>query len=45
MPDRSLTYSRAGDPPVPAQPACFHRLDGIIALLRGIEASYLDCGE
>ena len=21
MPDRSLTYSRAGDPPVPSQPA------------------------
>ena len=27
MPDRSLTCSRAGSPPVPAQPAWFHRLD------------------
>ena len=42
MPDRSLTYSRAGDPPVPAQPACFHRLDEILSALRSIESTRLD---
>ena len=26
---------------MPSQPACFHRLDEILALLRGIEAGYL----
>ena len=32
MPDRSLTCSRAGapPPPMPSQPACFHRLDEIL---------------
>ena len=42
MPDRSLTYSRAGAPPVPSQPAWFHRLDEILALLRGFDTRYLD---
>ena len=27
MPDRSLTYSKVGAPPVPAQPAWFHRFE------------------
>ena len=36
MPDRSLTCSRAGAPPMPAQPAWFHRLDEILVLPRGI---------
>ena len=30
MPDRSLTYSKVGAPPVPAQPAWFHQLDEIL---------------
>ena len=42
MPDRSLTYSRAGAPPIPSQPAWFHRLDEILALLRDLEVAYLD---
>ena len=42
MPDRSLTYSRAVDPPVPAPPACFQRLDEILADLRSIESTRLD---
>ena len=33
MPDRSLTYSRAGASPMPAQPAWFHRLDEILSAL------------
>ena len=37
MPDRSLTYSRVGAPPVPAQPAWFHRLDEILSALRNWE--------
>ena len=27
---------------MPAQPACFHRLDEILALLRGFDTRYLD---
>ena len=42
MPDRSLTCSRAGDPPRPAQPACFHRLDEILTAPRSIESTRLD---
>ena len=42
MPDRSLTYSRAGDPPVPAQPAWFHRLDEIFTALRAMTSAHLD---
>ena len=42
MPDRSLTYSRAGAPPVPAQPACFHRLDEILSALRSMTSADLD---
>ena len=42
MPDRSLTYSRAGDPPVPSQPAWFHRLDEILTAPRSIESTRLD---
>ena len=42
MPDRSLTYSRVGAPPVPAQPAWFHRLDEILADLRSMTSTHLD---
>ena len=42
MPDRSLTYSRAGDPPVPAQPAWFHRLAEILSALRSMTSTHLD---
>ena len=42
MPDRSLTYSRAGAPPVPAQPAWFHRLDEILSALRSMTSTHLD---
>ena len=42
MPDRSLTCSRGGDPPVPAQPACFHRLDEILGALRSMTSTHLD---
>ena len=27
---------------MPSQPACFHRLDEILTLLRGLDAGYLD---
>ena len=42
MPDRSLTCSRAGDPPVPAQPACFQGLDEILSALRSMTSTRLD---
>src|ERR1019366_2181615 len=42
VPDHVLTYSRTGDPPMPAQPAWFHRLDGILSELRSLETEYLD---
>ena len=42
MPDRSLTYSRAGASPIPSQPACFHRLDEILTAPRSIESTRLD---
>ena len=42
MPDRSLTYSRAGASPRPAQPACFHRLDEILTTLRSMTSTHLD---
>ena len=42
MPDRSLTYSRAGTPPVPSQPAWFHRLDEILSALRSMTSTHLD---
>ena len=42
MPDRSLTYSRAGAPPGPSKPAWFHRLDEILTTLRSIESTLLD---
>ena len=42
MPDRSLTYSRGGTSPMPAQPAWFHRLDEILSALRPIESTHLD---
>ena len=29
---------------MPAQPACFHRLDEILTLLQGIEATHPDLG-
>ena len=37
VPDRSLTYSRAGASPMPSQPAWFHRLDEILSALRSID--------
>ena len=42
MPDRSLTHSRAGASPRPAQPACFHRLDEILSALRSMTSTRLD---
>ena len=42
MPDRSLTCSRAEDPPVPAQPAWFQRLDEILSALRSMTSPHLD---
>ena len=42
MPDRSLTYSRAGDPPIPSQPAWFERLDEILGALRAMTSAQLD---
>ena len=42
MPDRSLTYSRAGAPHRPAQPAWFHRLDEILGALRSMTSPHLD---
>ena len=42
MPDRTLTCSRAGTPPRPAQPAWFHRLDEILTRLRAMKSTHLD---
>ena len=42
MPDRSLTYSRAGASPMPSQPAWFHRLDEILSGLRPMTSTHLD---
>ena len=42
MPDRSLTYSRRGASPVPAQPAWFHRLDEVLSALRSMTSTHLD---
>ena len=42
MPDRSLTYSRAGTSPMPAQPAWFHRLDEILGALRAMTSTHFD---
>ena len=42
MPDRSLTCSRAGASPRPAQPAWFHRLDEILGALRSMTSPHLD---
>ena len=42
MPDRALTYTKSSDPPMPAQPAWFHRLDEIVTDLRALETSHLD---
>ena len=42
MPDRSLTYSRVGASPVPAQLAWFQRLEEILSALRAMTSSHLD---
>ena len=42
MPDRSLTYSRAGASPIPSQPTWFHRLDEILSALRSMTSTHLD---
>ena len=42
MPDRSLTYSRAGASPIPSQPAWFHRLEEILADLRAMKSTQFD---
>ena len=42
MPDRSLTYSRAGGPKIPSQPVFFQRLDEILEALGEIDSSHLD---
>lgn len=42
MPDRALTCNNMGETAMPSQPAWFHKLDEILDVLRGMDASHLD---
>ena len=42
MPDHSLTSSRIGPSPIPAQPSWFHPLPELLEVLRSMDATHLD---